>query len=239
MEVAAILREAYKRDYPLYSHQQAKIASKGLTREFFKPLLKGFWALWKRHATAEEAEKELNATLDTMKESKEALDRMLAEKGENITFREMATVPFSFITQNARIKAVTYYAFVSVSTIAKICAKNGMKGEEDRLWSISAGNLAKRMNDAVTTLGHLLREMHAENKVAVRVECGVESVGAGGQGGRGCGERVGRFSATRRVTSCCGVREGVGRVHGLLRLSLPLRTRRWDPPVLTPRRPHM
>lgn len=234
MEVAAILREAYKRDYPLYSHQQAKIASKGLTREFFKPLLKGFWALWKRHATAEEAEKELNATLDTMKESKEALDRMLAEKGENITFREMATVPFSFITQNARIKSVTYYAFVSVSTIAKICAKNGMKGEEDRLWSISSRNLAKRMNDAVTTLGHLLREMHAEDKVAVEVVCDVESVGAGGQGERGGGERMGRFSATRRIASCRGVREGVGGVHGLLRLSLSLRTRRWDPPVLTP-----
>ena len=196
MEVATILREAYKRDYPLYSHQQAKIASKGLTREFFKPMLKEFWTLFKHRATAEEVQKELNATLDTMKESKEALNRMLAEKGEDITFHEMATVPFSFITQNARIKSITYYAFVSVSTITKICAKNGMKGEEDHLWSISAGNLAKRMNDAVTTLGHLLHEMHAEDAVAVEVWCGVESVGACGQGGRGDGERLGQFSAT-------------------------------------------
>lgn len=166
-ELAQIVREVYKSDYPYFDHKQAAQAYNGIKRDFVKPLIKGVIRnAWKR-ASVDDMEKELLSVIEDMMSIADELAKLLEEKEMNVQFHDALKVKFDFFELNVRIKTIVKYLSSSMTKITTILEKNGMKGEEDQLWPLSEGNLAKQMSDNVIRLGRCARTLKKEEELKV------------------------------------------------------------------------
>ena len=151
-EMAQIVKEVHKNHYPFFDHTQAAQAFRGIKQEFVKPLVKRVLGYARRRASVAEMEQELLRLMEDMGSVADAL-----------------AVAFPFFEFNVRMKAIVNYIYRGMTKITAILAKNGMKGEEDQLWPLVEGNLAKQMNDSMIRLGRGVRELKKEEEVKVGV----------------------------------------------------------------------
>ena len=168
-EMAQIVKEVHKNHYPFFDHKQAAQAFRGIKQEFVKPLVKRVLGYARRRASVAEMEQELLRLMEDMGSVADALAKVLEEKGENAQLHDALEVAFPFFEFNVRMKAIVNYIYRGMTKITAILAKNGMKGEEDQLWPLVEGNLAKQMNDSMIRLGRGVRELKKEEEVKVGV----------------------------------------------------------------------
>ena len=168
-EMAQIVKEVHKNHYPFFDHTQAAQAFRGIKQEFVKPLVKRVLGYARQRASVAEMEQELLRLMEDMGRVADALAKVLEEKGENVQLHDALEVAFPFFEFNVRMKAIVNYIYRGMTKITAILAKNGMKGEEDQLWPLVEGNLAKQMNDSMIRLGRGVRELKKEEEVKVGV----------------------------------------------------------------------
>lgn len=168
-EMAQIVKEVHKNHYPFFDHTQAAQAFRGIKQEFVKPLVKRVLGYARQRASVAEMEQELLRLMEDMGRVADALAKVLEEKGENVQLHDALEVAFPFFEFNVRMKAIVNYIYRGMTKITVILAKNGMKGEEDQLWPLVEGNLAKQMNDSMIRLGRGVRELKKEEEVKVGV----------------------------------------------------------------------
>ena len=161
-ELAQIFTEIYKKESKLYSHQQAKIANKGIKKNFFMPMLKLLIGLSRQKLDPVGLEQKI---LEVYNEEL-AIEKQILVESDADSIERVYQVPFDAIRLMCLMKGYMQFAMRKYNEIIKLVKKAGLSDSDaEKLWQAPEENIANRYNNCIVRIGQLLKAKGLEDKV--------------------------------------------------------------------------